>query len=100
MGVPITFLDKYNPEQFEIIGCADYTGKYGSDEIGINRIGEDWITKYRAQGGRGHYTANMTSLVYYDMDGNAKNTFKRILIKRRSLSNEDRAEANQGQGDF
>ena len=21
MGVPITFLDKYNPEQFEIIGC-------------------------------------------------------------------------------
>ena len=31
MGVPITFLDKYNPEQFEIVGCADYTGKYGSD---------------------------------------------------------------------
>lgn len=25
MGVPITFLDKYNPEQFEIIGCSyDY----------------------------------------------------------------------------
>lgn len=23
MGVPITFLDKYNPEQFEIIGCSD-----------------------------------------------------------------------------
>lgn len=22
MGVPITFLDKYCPEQFEIIGCA------------------------------------------------------------------------------
>ena len=22
MGVPITFLDKYNPEQFEIIGCS------------------------------------------------------------------------------
>ena len=22
MGVPITFLDKYNPEQFEIIGIA------------------------------------------------------------------------------
>lgn len=84
MGVPITFLDKYNPEQFEIIGCADYTGKYGSDEIGISRIGEEWIAKYRAQGGRGHYTANMTSLVYYDTSGNAKNTFKRILIKRRA----------------
>jgi len=25
MGVPITFLDKYNPDQFEIIGCSyDY----------------------------------------------------------------------------
>ena len=84
MGVPITFLDKYNPEQFEIIGCADYTGKYGSDEIGISRIGEEWIEKYRAQGGRGHYTANMTSLVYYDANGTAKNTFKRILIKRRT----------------
>ena len=84
MGVPITFLDKYNPEQFEIIGCADYTGKYGSDEIGISRIGEEWIEKYRTQGGKGHYTANMTSLVYYDTSGTAKNTFKRILIKRRT----------------
>ena len=23
MGVPITFMDKYNPEQFELIGCSD-----------------------------------------------------------------------------
>ena len=23
MGVPITFLDKYNPNQFEILGCSD-----------------------------------------------------------------------------
>ena len=28
MGVPITFLDKYNPAQFEIIGNA---GSYGVD---------------------------------------------------------------------
>ena len=83
MGVPITFMDKYNPEQFEIIGCADYTGKYGSDEIGVSRIGEQWIDRYRQQGGRGHYTANMTSLVYYDTNGKACNTFKRILISRR-----------------
>lgn len=25
MGVPITFLDKYNPEQFEILGLERYT---------------------------------------------------------------------------
>lgn len=47
MGVPITFMDKYNPNQFDIIGCADYTGKYGSDDIGIKRIGEKWIQVYR-----------------------------------------------------
>jgi hypothetical protein len=27
MGVPITFLDKYNPEQFEIIGSSRFVGK-------------------------------------------------------------------------
>ena len=86
MGVPITFMDKYNPEQFEIIGCADYTGKYGSDELGISKIGAKWIKKYREQGGKGHYTANMTSLVYYDNAGKACNTFKRILIRRRRVS--------------
>ena len=31
MGVPITFLDKYNPEQFEILGIANsarWIGKF------------------------------------------------------------------------
>lgn len=83
MGVPITFMDKYNPDQFDIIGCADYTGKYGSDDIGVGRIGEKWIETYRKNGGRGHYTANMTSLVYYNSDGNARNTFKRILVRNK-----------------
>ena len=27
MGVPITFIDKYNPEQFEIFGCTESEGK-------------------------------------------------------------------------
>lgn len=83
MGVPITFMDKYNPNQFEIIGCPDYTGKYGSDELGIRRIGEKWIETYRASGGRGHYTANMTSLVFFTERGKAANTFKRILIRHK-----------------
>lgn len=33
MGVPITFLDKYNPDQFEIIGCSyDYGRPDGWDK--------------------------------------------------------------------
>lgn len=27
MGVPITFLDKFNPDQFEIIGATESEGK-------------------------------------------------------------------------
>lgn len=27
MGVPISFLDKYNPEQFEILGCSEQMGR-------------------------------------------------------------------------
>ena len=83
MGVPVTFLNHYDPSQFEIIGCADYTGKYGSDDIGIDRIGEKWVTDYRKAGGRGHYTANMTSLVYYEDEGKACNTYKRVLIRKK-----------------
>lgn len=28
MGVPITFLDKYNPEQFEILGLDDHRSEW------------------------------------------------------------------------
>ena len=27
MGVPITFMDKYNPEQFDIVGCSESEGR-------------------------------------------------------------------------
>jgi hypothetical protein len=27
MGVPITFLDKYNPDQFEIVGATESEGR-------------------------------------------------------------------------
>ncbi|MDR0485120.1 MAG: adenine-specific methyltransferase EcoRI family protein [Elusimicrobiota bacterium] len=37
MGVPITFLDQYNPEQFEILGCAASAG-YNKDIVGIEKI--------------------------------------------------------------
>lgn len=35
MGVPLTFLDKYNPEQFEILGLAASAG-YNRDIVGID----------------------------------------------------------------
>lgn len=89
MGVPVTFLDKFNPDQFEIIGCGDYKGQYGSDYLGIKEIGEEWLKKYREQGGKGHYTANMNSPVYYLPDGTAKPTFKRIFVKIKNSVEKD-----------
>ncbi len=37
MGVPITFLDKYNPEQFEIIGVINH-GSDGEWDLCKSRI--------------------------------------------------------------
>lgn len=37
MGVPITFLDKYCPEQFELLGCSYIFG-----DCGYHKIDTDW----------------------------------------------------------
>jgi len=78
MGVPITFLEKYCPEQFEIIGTADSK----ENLPGMNQLGKDFIDGYRSQGGTGHYSVNMwgVSLI---QDGKYKIVFKRLFIKRR-----------------
>lgn len=57
MGVPISFLDKYNPEQFEIVGMAEDNGKGFSGGI--------WDGK------------NPHCII------NGKNKFKRIFIKKK-----------------
>lgn len=41
MGVPITFLDKYNPEQFEIIGITKKVGFHLRTKIYPNQIQVD-----------------------------------------------------------
>ena len=44
MGVPITFLDRYNPEQFEIIGLDRYT--VPTELLVGGRLSVDGKTKY------------------------------------------------------
>lgn len=80
MGVPRSFFDKYNPEQFEIVGTDT---KEQSAEIGIQPIGEEWVRKYKEAGGTGHITANMRNLSYIDFDGIPKTPYARILIKHK-----------------
>ena len=79
MGVPITFLDKYNPEQFEIIGAE--TNDF-AESLGIKPIGKEWLEKYRKVGGTGHYTANMRNLVM-TCKGKPKKAYFRILIRNK-----------------
>ena len=80
MGVPRSFFEKYNPEQFEIIGTDT---KEQSEELGIKPIGDVWIEKYKNSGGTGHITSNMRNLALYDFDGTPKTPYARILIKHK-----------------
>ena len=66
MGVPITFLDKYNPEQFEIIGSSRFLGKQMS---GI--------------AAKGTYVAGGVRFYLPNGDGTYQCLYDRIAIRRR-----------------
>lgn len=62
MGVPITFMDKYSPDQFEILGMASSAG-YNAEVVGIPFLG----------------TKDARPLI------NGKNTYARIFIKNKRI---------------
>jgi hypothetical protein len=81
MGVPITFLDKYNPEQFEILGTSDnglVDDKYKITQ-GLTR---QFVDDYYKCGGTGAYKEGNPTAGYYD-NGVAKMAYKRIFIRHR-----------------
>lgn len=77
MGVPVTFMYSYNPEQFDLIGCSDNPDRL----TGIRRLGKRWVTAYRRQGGTGHFSANMRSLGLSTPIHRV--VFSRIIIRNR-----------------
>jgi hypothetical protein len=84
MGVPITFLDVFNPEQFEILGLSNV----GDLLPGVHVIGPEWIARYRAQGGKGHVSPNMTSLISTGDDGRAVLFYRRLVIRPKRGGND------------
>ena len=80
MGVPISLLDKYNPEQFEIIGVSNVNGLLDD----VDEIGEKWMADYKSSGGTGHITSKMHSLVGYDSSGKPKSFYSRIVIRNKN----------------
>jgi hypothetical protein len=49
MGVPITFLDKYNPNQFEILGTSTMDMSKGAPYVTGNRIYERILIRRKQQ---------------------------------------------------
>ncbi|WIY83934.1 adenine-specific methyltransferase EcoRI family protein [Propionimicrobium sp. PCR01-08-3] len=80
MGVPITFLDKYNPDQFEILAHGD--DMEALRLLGVDTLGQEFVNTYYAQGGTGgnspgHRRLGLTKPTYHT-------AYKRILIRHRN----------------
>ena len=77
MGVPITFMDKYNPEQFDILGIdgGDMGVYYG---VGKNLSKEECNALFKE-----HKGFRKGKLCFRDMNGDLQMCYRRILIKRK-----------------
>ena len=76
MGVPITFLDKYCPEQFEILGMTENLNLYGL-KTKIYTTQECKDQYFKLFGKKGTYDLNAAGVI------NGKKVYQRILIRRR-----------------
>ena len=73
MGVPITFLDRYNPEQFEIVGITDRHNSSGLK------------TKTYTEKDHKNYSDLNRRSVSINPDGTFKHYYARILIKNKKV---------------
>lgn len=80
MGVPITFLDKYCPEQFEIVGMCENLDLYGlkTRVYSSHECREAYKEKF---GKNGTYDLNASGVVK-SVDGHLEKVYQRILIRR------------------
>ena len=80
MGVPITYLDKHVPEQFEIVGTTESNNP-------DNPFRRRW---YSSQECRGAYQARFGKPGVYDLNASGVvsgvKVFKRVLIRRKAAS--------------
>ena len=82
MGVPITFLDKFNPEQFEIV--AFRKGSDGKDLVFTNEREREYIHTSGCSNAEFNerYPLSTKNLVP-SMEIKGKNTYRRLLVKRK-----------------
>ncbi|MDY6338801.1 MAG: adenine-specific methyltransferase EcoRI family protein [Saccharofermentans sp.] len=71
MGVPVTFLEKHNPNQFEILGITDRNNKYGL------------TTKIYTKDDDSSFSDFNRRAAIRLPDGSLKGTYARLLIRRK-----------------
>jgi len=80
MGVPISFLDKYCPEQFEIMGMCENEDLYGMKTRVYNHD-ECQHAYYAKFGKKGTYDLNASGVL--TIEGIQEKVYQRILIRHR-----------------
>jgi len=83
MGVPITFLDKYSPDQFKIVGMCE-NGDLYNFKTKMYTSAECKQAYFDKFGEKGTYDLNATGVVV--RDGLLEKVFKRVLIKHRKVT--------------
>ena len=78
MGVPISFLDKYSPEQFEILGMCENKDLYNlkTKVYTTSECKKAYSAKF---GRKGTYDLNASGVVF--RDGLYEKVYQRVLIK-------------------
>lgn len=78
MGVPITFMDKYNPKQFEILGIdgGDMGVSYG---VGVN-LSKELCTQLFKE----HRGFRRGKLCYRDNKNKLQMCYRRVIIRRKT----------------
>jgi Adenine-specific methyltransferase EcoRI len=86
MGVPITFLGRYNPEQFEILGTdeSDFppTTKYKAKSKVVNGVR---VPSNTGSGGAYIRAESFGPGTFFDVGYPVKRTYKRIFIRRKDV---------------
>jgi len=86
MGVPITFLDKYNPEQFEILGSDNYDGTPPTKTYGKKNKVVDGEVKKSNTGTLGPTIKyeEFGAGTFFDVGYPVKSTYKRVFIRNKN----------------
>ena len=79
MGVPISFLDKYNPDQFKILELSRYTKTQG--------MSKKFVDAYYESGQKGAICEGHPDLCYYDDNSRPVVPYMRVLIKLNKAGN-------------